>query len=209
MSPDSHRAPVLLIEDEPEIVEHGYDVVSAPSSAEGLALFRSAQPRLVILDIMSPGKNGFEVCREFRGESAVPVIILTVRGNVMDRIVGLELGADDYPPEPFEPRELLTRMQTILRRTSGEKPRPGFEGLSIDPGLRAVVVFGEPVELSTTEFEALYFLAKHPGQAMHRDQLMVRLRAEADQSLEAHGKPSSGRRAGTQRDTRGSHPVEI
>lgn len=180
----SGSAPILLIEDDPDIVEllsrylrdQGYEVVSASNSVAGLELLRSAAPKLVILDVMLPGQDGFAICRAIRHDSEIPVIILTARGNVTDRIVGLELGADDYLAKPFEPRELLVRMQTILRRTSGESTRAGFQGLSIDPGQRAVVAFGDSVELSSTEFEALHFLALHPGQAMHRDQLLDHLR---------------------------------
>ena len=136
---------------------------------------------------MLPEMDGFEVCRRIRRDSDVPVLMLTARGDVTDRVVGLELGADDYLPKPFEPRELAARLQTILRRTrsghadAGRGGRLRFEGLEIDLQRREVTRQGAPVELTGTEFELLVMLAREPGRVFSRDEILNKLRGrEAD-----------------------------
>ena len=135
---------------------------------------------------MLPEMDGFALCREIRKESDIPIVMLTARGEVMDRVVGLELGADDYLPKPFEPRELVARVQTILRRQRAAAPaaphqRLVFEGLSIDLDKREVLRQGEHVELTSTEFELLALLADPPGKVWSRDDILNRLRGhEAD-----------------------------
>ena len=132
---------------------------------------------------MLPEMDGFALCRTIRKESDIPIIMLTARGDVMDRVVGLELGADDYLPKPFEPRELAARLQTILRRQRGAaEPSEGgsqrlvFDGLVIDLDRRQVQRLGEPVELTGTEFELLALLAREPQKVFTRDQILNRLR---------------------------------
>jgi DNA-binding response OmpR family regulator len=130
--------------------------------------------------VMLPGKDGFQICREVRKTSEIPIIMLTARGDVIDRVSGLELGADDYLGKPFEPRELVARIQTILRRAGGrgqhEKGKLKFDGLEIDTEARTVAVDGEPVELTSMEYELLYTLAKNAGSKMSRDEILSELR---------------------------------
>ena len=166
--------------------------------SEGLAKLRSTGAQggfdAAILDVMLPEMDGFELCRTIRKESDIPIIMLTARGDVMDRVVGLELGADDYLPKPFEPRELVARIQTVLRRRTGPgngnqlanhtTKDPGvlaFEGLTIDPARRSVQRQGVEVELTGTEFELLHLLAMEPGRVHSRDDILNQLRGhEAD-----------------------------
>jgi DNA-binding response OmpR family regulator len=128
---------------------------------------------------MLPGKDGFEICREVRKTSNIPIIMLTARGDVIDRVSGLELGADDYIGKPFEPRELVARVQATLRRselagsTAGEL---NFEGLSIDVEARSVRVDGDPVELTSMEYELLLILARRQGRKLSRDDILSELR---------------------------------
>ncbi len=128
---------------------------------------------------MLPEMDGFELCRTIRRESDIPIIMLTARGDVMDRVVGLELGADDYVPKPFEPRELVARLQTVLRRRAVSAPasaRLTFEGLVIDPATRSVQRAGEAVELTSTEFDLLHLLARDAGKVFSRDDILNHLR---------------------------------
>jgi len=153
---------------------------SATRPSAGLARLRSDRYDAAILDVMLPEMDGFELCRAIRRESSLPIIMLTARGEVMDRIVGLELGADDYLPKPFEPRELAVRLQTILRRTRSaavqDTPALSFDGLQIDLARRQVQRLGQPVELTGTEFELLVLLAREPQKVFDRDQILNRLR---------------------------------
>ena len=139
---------------------------------------------------MLPEMDGFELCRTIRKESDIPIVMLTARGDVMDRVVGLELGADDYLPKPFEPRELVARIQTLLRRRSAAvnaAPRAPselvFDGLVIDPVRRQVQRQGEPVELTGTEFELLLLLAREPGKVHSRDDILNHLRGHEAELL--------------------------
>jgi OmpR family response regulator RpaB len=153
---------------------------SATRPSAGLALLRRGGYDAAILDVMLPEMDGFELCRTIRKESSVPILMLTARGEVMDRIVGLELGADDYLPKPFEPRELAVRLQTILRRARAAPAADAqllvFDGLRIDLARRQVQRLGEPVELTGTEFELLALLAREPQKVFDRDQILNRLR---------------------------------
>ncbi len=155
--------------------------------SQGLALLRGGGFDAAILDVMLPEMDGFELCRTIRKESALPLIMLTARGDVMDRVVGLELGADDYLPKPFEPRELLARLQTILRRSAVAPAAAAgtlrFEGLEIDLDRRLVRRQGEPVELTSTEFELLAMLAGAPGKVFSRDDILTRLRGHAAEDI--------------------------
>lgn len=157
----------------------------------GLARLQEGNFDAAILDIMLPEMDGFEVCRRIRKDSQVPIIMLTARGELTDRVVGLEMGADDYLPKPFEPRELVARVQTVLRRfraaASGGGADPGgvqpenvsvlrFEGLVIDPVQRSVLRHDEEVALTGTEYELLLMLAREPGRVFSRDDILGRLR---------------------------------
>ena len=158
-----------------------FELVQALRPSAGLERLRDEPFDAAILDVMLPELDGFELCRTIRRESSVPLIMLTARGEVMDRVVGLELGADDYLPKPFEPRELAARLQTILRRPrraaeSAVPQRLVFDGLEIDLERRQVVRGGESVELTGTEFELLAMLAREPQKVFSRDQILNRLR---------------------------------
>ena len=151
----------------------------------GLARLREGGFDAAILDVMLPEMDGFELCRTIRRDSDLPILMLTARGDVMDRVVGLELGADDYLPKPFEPRELVARVQTVLRRRVA---RPAtdpatllFDGLQIDTARRSVLRQGQPVELTGSEYELLLLLAREPGHVFSRDDILNALRGhEAD-----------------------------
>ncbi|MBN9426517.1 MAG: response regulator transcription factor [Burkholderiales bacterium] len=155
--------------------------------SEGLRRLRGGGFEAVILDVMLPEMDGFELCRTIRKESDIPIIMLTARGELTDRVVGLELGADDYLPKPFEPRELVARIHTVLRRRVAA-PVPAdpavavqslhFEGLTIDPVRRSVTRQGQPVELTGTEYELLLLLAREPGRVFSRDDILNRLRGQ-------------------------------
>jgi len=157
------------------------DAATRPST--GLAKLRAERYDAAILDVMLPEMDGFALCRAIRKESDIPIVMLTARGEVMDRVVGLELGADDYLPKPFEPRELVARVQTILRRQRAS-PVPlassgnvrVFDGLVIDLDKREVLRNGELVDLTGTEFELLAMLAEQPGKVFNRDDILNRLR---------------------------------
>jgi OmpR family response regulator RpaB len=176
---------ILLIDDDQALGEplaayfgrFGLHLVQALRPSQGLALLRQERFDAAILDVMLPEQDGFALCRAIRAESSIPVVMLTARGEVMDRVVGLELGADDYLPKPFEPRELVARLQTVLRRRgpyAGDGRR--FEGLLIDPVTRSVQRQGEGVELTGTEFDLLLLLAREPGKVFGRDEILNLLR---------------------------------
>jgi OmpR family response regulator RpaB len=184
---------VLLIDDDEHLAPplatylRRFDLAleAATRPSEGLARLRAERFDAVILDVMLPEMDGFEVCRTIRrlpdANGDIPIVMLTARGEVMDRIVGLELGADDYLPKPFEPRELAARLQTILRRVrTPAMPAPGlrFEGIEIDLERRSVMRLGEPVELTGTEFELLALLAGEPQRVFSRDEILNRLRGQ-------------------------------
>jgi len=147
--------------------------------SDGLAKLRQGGFDAAILDVMLPEMDGFELCRAIRRDSDIPLIMLTARGEVMDRIVGLELGADDYLPKPFEPRELVARLQTVLRRRPAAAPASAalaFDGLLVDPTTRSVQRQGETIELTGTEFDLLHLLAREPGKVFSRDDILNQLR---------------------------------
>ena len=163
-----------------------FELVHATRPSAGLALLREGGFDAAILDVMLPEMDGFELCRTIRKDSSIPIVMLTARGDVMDRVVGLELGADDYLPKPFEPRELLARIQTVLRRVA---PAPAsarqlrFEGLLIDLDRHAVQRQGEAVELTGTEFELLAMLAAAPGKVFSRDDILEKLRGRSAEDI--------------------------
>lgn len=189
---------LLLIDDDEALgtplrsylARSGFELTHATRPSQGLALLRGGGFDAAILDVMLPEMDGFELCRTIRKESTLPIVMLTARGDVMDRVVGLELGADDYLPKPFEPRELLARLQTVLRRVVPAPPAPApparvwrFDGLVIDLDRRSVERAGTAVELTGTEFELLALLAGTPNKVFHRDDILERLRGQAAEDI--------------------------
>lgn len=180
---------ILIIDDDQKLndllrtylSQFGMKVLTAAHPDEGLILLREKAPALVILDLMLPGQDGFTVCREVRKRSAIPIIMLTARGDLSDRVAGLELGADDYLSKPFEPRELVARIQTVLRRSREAwgsyqgVERVRAETLMVDLRRRRVWLDGAPLYLTTAEFEILALFLKHPGTVLSRDEIMDRL----------------------------------
>ena len=177
---------VLVVDDEPIVRDvvvkylrrEGYRTLEAGDGDAALALVDHERPDLVVLDLMLPGTDGLAVCRRIRARSELPVIMLTARAEEADRIVGLELGADDYVTKPFSPRELAARVKSVLRRARSTTPRDQrltFNELQIDAATREVTKAGVPVRLTAKEFELLWFLASNPRQVFSRDQLMDRV----------------------------------
>lgn len=180
---------VLIVDDEAAIVElvaynltrEGFDVLVSHDGAEALKIARRESPDLVVLDVMLPGMSGLDVCRQLRRETEIPIIMLTARKDEVDRVLGLELGADDYVTKPFSPRELVARVKAILRRSrpredgDGESPEISRTGLIVDLDRRAASLDGRILNLTFTEFELLHILAKNPGRAFTRDDLLMRV----------------------------------
>jgi DNA-binding response OmpR family regulator len=177
---------VLVVDDEPIVRElvvsylqrEGYRTLEAADGDRARELLEAESPGLVVLDVMLPGTDGLELCRWIRARSELPVILLTARGEEADRIVGLELGADDYVTKPFSPRELAARVRTVLRRTTADAPtveRLSLDNLSLDARTREVRKNGEELRLTAKEFDLLWFLADHPRHVFSRDQLMDRV----------------------------------
>jgi DNA-binding response OmpR family regulator len=177
---------VLVVDDEPIVREvvvsylqrEGYRTLEAADGDRARELVEAHSPSLVVLDVMLPGTDGLELCRWIRTRSDLAVIMLTARGEEADRIVGLELGADDYVTKPFSPRELAARVRTVLRRSTSdvsESERLSFDDLSIDAATREVRRDGTELRLTAKEFDLLWFLARHPRQVFSRDQLMDRV----------------------------------
>jgi DNA-binding response OmpR family regulator len=191
---------ILLIEDDRRLAEMvknylggaGFHVTIAGSGASGIALQGAEAFDALILDLMLPDMDGLEVCRRLRGRNNLPILMLTARGDAMDRVVGLELGADDYLPKPFEPRELLARLNAILRRaradTKSEMLR--FGRLEIDVGARQVRLDGEACALTSHQFTLLLLLAQHAGRVMSREAIMDQLSSDRldvfDRSIDVH-----------------------
>ncbi len=184
---DSDAMPsVLVVDDEPIVRDvvvrylerAGFETVEADDGDRARSLLSERTPDLVLLDVMLPGTDGLELCRWIRGRSAVPVILLTARGDEEDRIVGLDLGADDYVTKPFSPRELVSRVRAVLRRAeapSAPSERITFGELVVDAEKREVSRGGEELRLTAKEFDLLWFLATHPRRVFGRDELMRRI----------------------------------
>jgi DNA-binding response OmpR family regulator len=159
----------------------GIELLCAGSAEEGLPLIEDKKPDLLLLDVMLPGQDGFQICREVRRRGDLPIIMLTARDDVIDRVSGLELGADDYITKPFEPRELVARINTILRRSGPKAGTSGsellrFDGLEVDSGARVVRLDGAEVSLTSMEFELLLLLARHAGRKLSRDEILNQLK---------------------------------
>jgi DNA-binding response OmpR family regulator len=192
---------ILVVDDEARIVKlvrdylerAGFDVISAHDGETALTLARVEQPDLIVLDLMLPGVDGLDICRRLRQESGVPIIMLTARVEEADRIVGLELGADDYVTKPFSPRELVARVRATLRRANGQMGpttilRAG--DVELDTASLTAVVAGEPVDLTSTEFQLLVTLVRQPGRIFSREQLLEAVHGVAfesyDRSVDSH-----------------------
>jgi DNA-binding response OmpR family regulator len=192
---------VLVVDDEKKIVDivraylerEGYHVIAAYDGESALSLVKNEAPDMVILDLMLPGISGWDVCRTLRSRSDIPIIMLTARDEVADRIVGLELGADDYMPKPFDPKELVSRVRALFRR-SDKKMTPdtviSTGDLVIDSERRSVQRAGVPVELTPTEFDLLKILASNPGRVYTRMQLLDLLQGDSfegyDRTIDSH-----------------------
>ncbi len=184
---------VLVVDDDPNIVEvlrlyfdkDGFAVVSCLTGDKAVETFQTSQPDLVVLDLMLPGKDGYDICREIRKTSDVPIIMLTARSDTLDKVVGLELGADDYLQKPFEPKELLARVKAVLRRTKKQETAASeskdnkentevisYDGFTVDTARYVVTVDGKEIDIPPKELELLFFLASHPNRVFTREQLL-------------------------------------
>jgi two-component system alkaline phosphatase synthesis response regulator PhoP len=192
---------ILVVEDETRIVKlvrdylerAGFGVLAAYDGEEALRLTRRDQPDLIVLDLMLPGVDGLDVCRRLRQESGVPIIMLTARVEEADRIVGLELGADDYVTKPFSPRELVARVRATLRRTSGQVGPPSVlrtGDFELDTAAMTAIVAGQEVNLTSTEFQLLAAMIRQPGRIYSREQLLEAIHGVAfdgyDRSVDSH-----------------------
>lgn len=190
------RARILLVEDDPKLADlvceylqsHGFVVEVEPRGDRGAERIVAEQPDLVLLDLMLPGLDGLSICRAVRSRFDGGILMLTARGDEVDEVVGLEIGADDYLAKPVSPRRLLARVQSLLRRTRplpadhqhpagpGDAQKVAVGGLSVDAGARTVEVDGRPVELTTAEFDLLWLLAQNAGRVLSRDRIYRELR---------------------------------
>jgi DNA-binding response OmpR family regulator len=185
---------ILLVDDEPEILEicrdylkaSGYDVVIAKDGVQGLATFRREKPDLIVLDLMLPEMDGLDVCRTVRRESNVPIIMLTARVEETDKLIGLELGADDYMTKPFSPRELVARVKVVLRRASGDSTAEVIRvgSVSLDRTQYEVQIGKRVVTLTPTEFEIMATLMSQPSRIFSRNQLLNAAHGVAFESYE-------------------------
>ena len=200
------RDRILLVDDEPSVHEvvraylerEGFDVATADNGRDGVLLAERERPQLIVLDLMLPDVSGEDICRQIRRRSDVPIIMLTAKSSEHDRVVGLDLGADDYLVKPFSPRELVARIKTVLRRSKGaEQPLVGrlaFDGgnLAIDPLRREVRVRGRVADLTPSEYGILLVLARYPGRVYSRFELIDRLRGwefeGGERTIDAHVK---------------------
>lgn len=208
---NAHTDHILLVEDDPRLAEMlteylsqaGFRVSAAASGSNALAQLAATPFGAVVLDLMLPDMDGLDVCRQLRTRSDIPVLMLTARGDAVDRIVGLEIGADDYLPKPFEPRELLARLRAILRRrvdaarepqagqqAQRERERLQFGRLEIDAAAHTVRLNGALCELTAYQFDLLLAMARHAGRVLSREQLMELAKGEAleafDRSIDVH-----------------------
>jgi two-component system, OmpR family, catabolic regulation response regulator CreB len=191
---------ILIVEDEPAIADtiqyaletEGFIPLTAPTGQEALELIADGGVDLVILDIGLPDINGFELCKQIRQQNALPIIFLTARNEEVDRVVGLEIGGDDYVVKPFSPRELTARVKAVLRRTRNADPTDADPptAWTVDAARRRICYFGRVLELSRTEYDLLHTFIRRPGQVFTRDQLMASVwdepEASLDRTVDAH-----------------------
>jgi two-component system, OmpR family, phosphate regulon response regulator OmpR len=191
---------ILLIEDDPRLAgmvttylgDAGFRITHAPNGITGIALADREVFDALILDLMLPDMDGLDVCRRIRAHAATPILMLTARGDAMDRVIGLEMGADDYLPKPFEPRELLARLKAILRRANSDTKSDllRFGRIEIDTGARAVRLDGTACDLTSYQFALLLVLARHAGRVLSRETIMDLMKNERleafDRSIDVH-----------------------
>lgn len=188
----SSKPAILIVEDEPGITDtlqyalstDGFEPLWVATGEAALARLREASPALVILDVGLPDLNGFEVFKRLRAFSEVPVVFLTARADEIDRVVGLELGADDYVAKPFSPRELVARVRTILRRVAKAAPAQPPLPFAVDAGRRSIRFYGRALELSRYEYGLLKTLVEHPGHVFSRDVLLDKVWDTTSESLD-------------------------
>ncbi len=190
---------IFVVEDEPRLAalladylrQAGYEPHCIGDGREVVPRVRKEAPDLVLLDIMLPGKDGIEICKEIRSFSALPIVMVTARVEEIDRLLGLELGADDYICKPFSPREVVARVKAVLRRAGGQ-PSASSSGLSLDKDRFKGFLHGRDLDLTVVEFQLLNFLAEHPGQIFSRARLMDRIypdqRVVSDRTIDSHVK---------------------
>jgi len=184
----AEKSKIMIVDDDEHIAElislylirEGYETKEVYSGTEAVKVFEEYKPNLIMLDIMLPGLDGYGVCREIRKISNVPIIMLTAKGDTIDKVLGLELGADDYMVKPFEPKELTARVKAVLRRFEKTEPAKDenvltFDNLEINLSNYTVKYYGEILNFPPKEFELLYFLAKRPNQVFTRDQLLDKI----------------------------------
>jgi two-component system, OmpR family, response regulator BaeR len=188
---------ILIVEDEEKLAalladylrQAGFDSVCISDGLAVLPQVRDRLPDLILLDLMLPGRGGLDICKEIRTFSEVPIIMITARIEEIDRLLGLELGADDYICKPFSPREVVARVKTVLRRTSDHQALPA-SALTLDPEKFQAVLHGQELELTAVEFKLLHFLFQHPGRIYSRSQLMDRIysdqRIVSDRTIDSH-----------------------
>lgn len=181
MDNSSHR--ILVVDDDPHIREliklylekEGYTIECCENGDECITAFNNNPPNIVILDIMLPGIDGWEVCRQIRKMSSIPIIMLTAKGETFDKVLGLELGADDYMVKPFDPKELVARIKAVLRRsrpTKNDDNQISYPNITVNLSDYSVVYYGQDVKLPPKELELLYYLASHPNKVFTREQLL-------------------------------------
>jgi len=184
-----NKTKIMLVDDDPNIrqlvslylTREGFEVQEAQRGDEALKLFKAAAPSLILLDIMLPGMDGWQVCREVRKVSNIPIIMLTAKDETFDKVLGLELGADDYITKPFENKELVARVKAVLRRSNADNQNADADDMLTFPQLtislaRYEVTFeGKPIDMPPKELEVLYFLASHPNMVFTREQLLERV----------------------------------
>jgi two-component system, OmpR family, response regulator BaeR len=188
---------VMIVEDEEKLAsllgdylkQSGFETVSLAEGSSVVPRVKERMPDLILLDLMLPGRDGLEICKEIRTFSQVPIIMITARIEEIDRLLGLELGADDYICKPFSPREVVARVKTVLRRT-GEQHPSSSGGLTLDPDRFRAVLNGHDLELTAVEFKLLHFLHQNPGRIYSRSQLMDRIypdqRVVSDRTIDSH-----------------------
>jgi two-component system response regulator BaeR len=193
------RGKILVVEDEPRLaallrdylVKAGYEPHLLRDGMEVIPWVREQAPDLILLDLMLPGKDGVEICKEVRSFSGVPIIMVTARVEEIDRLLGLELGADDYICKPFSPREVIARTKAVLRRASKQLSH-GIHGLALDKDRFKAILHGRDLDLTAVEFQLLQILASHPGRIFSRRQLMDRIypdqRVVSDRTIDSHVK---------------------
>ncbi len=187
---------VLIVEDERKLAsllsdylqQAGFETRTLEDGRDVVPFVRQTPPELILLDLMLPGRDGMEICKEIRTFSQVPIIMITARVEEIDRLLGLELGADDYICKPFSPREVVARVKTVLRRASGGAAQ--IEGLVLDPQRYSAALHGHEIDLTAVEFKLLHILAAHPGRIYSRIQLMDRIypdqRVVSDRTIDSH-----------------------